>query len=165
MRDSSPPATPDPAETAAADLFARVLHRTLTSLHKGGHVGASYRALAERVGSPYQHVGEWCQPLSGRVPKVTKVLRMGVRVAPAVLRALAAELEGSGARSVDLRDAAIGVQESAGRLARAVRDALADGVITDEEDGALEAVLLTAEADIAAVRAARAQHRARRSAA
>lgn len=158
-RDSSPPS--DPAETAAAGLSARVLHRTLAALHASGHVGATYRAIGERVGVPHQHVGEWCQEISGRVPKLTKILRMGARIAPAILRALAAEIEESGGRHVDLRDAALGVQESAGRLARCVREALADEHITDEEDAALEAVLLTAEADIAAVRAARAQHRAR----
>lgn len=154
MRDSSPPKAADPAETAAATLAARVLHRTLAALHAAGNGGATYRALGARVDVPHQHVGEWCQDLSGRTPKLTKVLRMGPSIAPAVLRALAAEVEASSPRAVDLRDAALGVQESAGSLASRVRAALADGHVDAEERQGIEAVLLAAEAEVAAVRAA-----------
>lgn len=161
MRDSSPPGAHDPAETAASDLVARVLHRTLAGLHQRGNSGASYRAIGERVGVSYQRVGEWCQPLSGRSPNLLKVLRMGPSIAPAVLRALAAEVEAQAGKVLDLRDVALGFQVMAGEYASRVRAALADDHITPEEDRELEAAELAVEAQVAASRAARAQRRSK----
>lgn len=158
-RDTSP--LSDAAETAAAAVAARVLHRTLAALHAGGHGGATYRAIGERVGVPHQHVGEWCQELSGRTPKLTKILRMGARIAPAVLRALAAEIETKSGQVLDLRDVALGFQVKAGEYAALVRAALADNHLDADENASLEATELEVEAQIAASRAARAQHRAR----
>lgn len=163
VRDSAPPS--DPSETAAAALAARVLHRTLAALYAAGHQGATYRAIGERVDAPYQHVGEWCQELSGRSPKLTKVLRMGVKIAPAVLRALAVEVEAQSGTVHDLRDVALGFQVKAGEYAACVRAALADDHLDADEDRALEATELEVEAQIAASRAARAQRRARGGAA
>lgn len=161
MTDSSPPGAHDPAETEASDTCARVLHRTLGALHKGGNGGASYRAIGERVGVSYQRVGEWCQPLSGRTPTLQKVLRMGPSIAPAYLRALAAEVEAQSGKVLDLRDVALGFQVMAGEYASRVRAALADDHVTPEEDRELEAAELAVEAQVAASRAARAQRRAR----
>lgn len=163
MRGSSPPGVPglrDPADVSANELVSQVLHETLAALRAAGNAGASYDAVATRVGVQKQHVYEWCTPGFDRSPKLTKVTRMGSHIAPAVLRALAAKLEArAGIR--DLRDAALGVQEAAGTVARSVREALADNEITDAEERALEASLLGAEAEIAATRAAIAKHRER----
>ena len=145
----------------AVALVATTLHETLRAAHAGGNAGATHRAIGARLGVAHQHVSEWCDPLSGRVLKLTRAVRLGSTLAPAFLRALASKIEARGGMKVDLRDAALGVQEAAGGLARCVREVLADGEIDDAEDRALEAALLAAEAEIAAVRAARAQHRAR----
>lgn len=147
-RDSSPPR----------------LDETLRAEHAAGNAGATHRAIGQRVGVPHQHVGEWRDPLSGRVLKLTKVVKLGPTLAPRFLRALAAKLEESAPHARrDIRDAVLEVQEAAGAIARCAREILADNHITDDEDLLLEAALLAAEAKLTAVRAARAEHRASRS--
>lgn len=160
-RDSSPPRPAHIEESAAIALVATTLHETFREEHAAGNLGATYRAAGERAGLPHQHVGELCNPVSGRTAKLHKPIMMGKRLAARFYRKLASKLEAQVRGTLDLRDAALGVQESAGKLARCVREALTDEVISDAEDAAIEATLLAAEADIAAVRAARAQHRAR----
>lgn len=161
MRDSSPPKAVDPAETAAVEIVATTLHDTLGTLFRSGNKGATYEAVGARCGVPKQHVGEWCQPLSGRSPRLAKIVRMGATIAPSVLRALAARIEAQSGRVLDLRDVALGFQVIAGEYAGRVRAALADDHLDTDEDAALEATELEVEAQIAASRAARAQRRAR----
>lgn len=159
---SSPATTP----TDMVRVVAEVTHETIDSAHRAGDRACTYRGLARGGEVPHQHIHDWTSPLSGRSPRAAVLFDvLGPRRsilwcerAAAKLRALLPQ-EASALK--DLRDAALGMQESAGRLARCVREALADDFITDDEDAAIEATLLAAEADIAAVRAARAQHRAR----
>lgn len=158
-RDSSPPQ--DPAETAAVVLVAEATHRTLQALYRDGNKGASYSAIGERCAVPKQHVGDWCNPLSGRSLKCSKVARMGPVIGPAVFRAMAADVEAQSGRALDLRDVALGFQVIAGEYASRVRAALADDHLDAHEDAELEATELAVEAQIAASRAARAQRRAR----
>ena len=159
-RDSSPP--PSTAVAGAQRVIAEVLHTTLTAQHRAGNAGATYEAVARRIGGSKQHVGEACDPLSGRTLSLTKAVLLGATIAPAFLRSLAARIESDAGHRADLRDATMAMQESTGSVAKTVRIALADGVVTDAEGADIEAALLAAEADIAATRAALAQHRARR---
>lgn len=161
MRDSSPPGCQvlrDPADTQANELVSSVLHETLGALRAAGNPGASYEAVGQRCGVPKQHVNEWCSPGYERSPKLAKIARMGPTVGPAVLRSLAARLEARAGHR-DIPDAALGLLESSGVVARCVREALTDGEISDAEERALEASLLGVEAEIAATRAAIARKR------
>lgn len=166
MRNLTPPTgasllpSSDAGDPEANELVSTVLHDTLAALRAAGNAGASYDAIGKRCGVPRQHVNEWCNPGYERTPKLTRIVRMGSTIGPAVLRALAAKLEARAGHR-DVRDAALGVQEAAGVVARSVRETLADGVILDAEERSLEAALLAAEAEIAATRAAIASHRAR----
>lgn len=102
--------------------------------------------------------------LSGRVLSLTKVVLLGPRTAPAYLRRLAAKIEAAAGAKVDLCHAALGVQGAAGTMACAVDTAIADGVVTEAEERAVETALLSIEAKVAAVRVSLRQHRDRRGA-
>lgn len=156
-RDSSPP--PSAAVAGAQVCIAEALRETLVEEHR--EHGTTYEHIAARIGGKKQHVSEMCDPLSGRALSLVKVALLGPRTAPAFLRRLAAKIEAAAGVKLDLRDAALAVSESAGSVARSVREALRDGVVTSGEAATIEAALLAAEADIAATRAAMAAARAR----
>ncbi len=150
-RDLSPDC--DPEETAAVRLVAEALRETLDAEHTTGNQGATCAAIGERCGVPRQRVSEWMNPLSGRTPKVEKAARMGPRIAPRFFRRLAAKIEAQHGAG-DLRDATLDVHDATGRLSQRVREALADGVITPEEEARIEAEILESEARLTATRAA-----------
>lgn len=150
------------SDAAAVEIIATALHETIRAQHAAGNGGATYRAIAKRLGVPYQHIGDWCSPLSGRVAKIVRLAQLGPILAPAFFRALAAKLEERAGVQRDLRDVALGTQERVGDLSRLVRAALRDGVIDADEERSLEAVFAGIEADVSAARAAVAQHRVKR---
>lgn len=160
---SSPPTV---TCTDMVRVVAEVTHETIDRAHRAGDKSCTYRGLARGSEVPHQHIHDWTNPLSGRSPRAAVLFEvLGPRRAVQWCERAAAKLRSllplDAHGPCDLRDAALGVQESAGRLAQCVREVLRDDHITDEEDAAIEATLLAAEAHIAAVRAARAQHRAR----
>lgn len=167
MRDSSPPRAPIAGETAAVSEVAEDLHAAIREEHAAGNLGATYAAAGDRAGVPKQHVGDWCNPLSGRTPKAHKIELLGARIALRFHRIRVARLEArlteqTATRSThDLRDVALGFQVIAGKYAERVRAALEDDHVDAAEDAALEAAEREVEAQIAASRAARAHRRAR----
>ena len=82
----------DAAKGEAVELCAAVLHDTLLAAHRAD-AKITYEEIAGRTGAKPAHVGEWCNPLSGRTVALYRVAMMGARVAPAVLRALADAIE------------------------------------------------------------------------
>lgn len=156
MRVSSP----DP-EAAADRLFSQTFRDTLRALKLTDNA-ISYTTVGDRLGVPKQHVGDWCDPLSERRPRVVQLIMLGPRVAPAIFRALAAAVEATveAAASVDLRELALGVQTRVGELSKSVNDAWRDRKLSLAEIEDIEARCHATSAETSAILAVCAQARA-----
>ncbi|MDO9020539.1 MAG: hypothetical protein Q8S73_36785 [Deltaproteobacteria bacterium] len=151
MKVSSPDAL-SAAKGGAVALCADVLRATLLSLHKAD-AAITYDAIGDRTGAKPQHVGEWCDALSGRTVALYKIAMMGPAVAPAVLRALADAIEaaatsqGKTRPAGELRKVVCDVMARVGELAASVNAGVADGSLDGAE-------IATIEADVHRIRAA-----------
>lgn len=142
----------DAAKGEAVELCAAVLHDTLLAAHRAD-AKITYEEIAGCTGAKPAHVGEWCNPLSGRTVALYRVAMMGARVAPAVLRALADAIEarakGKGG-AADLRKIVCDVMARVGELASSVNAGVADGTLDGGE-------IVAIEADVHRIRAALSQ--------
>lgn len=143
-----------PSRVRARALAASVLRDALASLVTAGHDAATQRAVAKRLGVSHTQMQRWC---GDGDPAVTlgDVLAMGPSVAAAVLRgALAAVAPPPPPGAACPQAIALSAFQHVGDLAETARRAVADGVVTHEEWGAVDARLDAMEADIARARAA-----------
>lgn len=144
-----------PRRVSARALASSVLRDTLAALAHHGHGEATQRAIATRLGVSHTQVQRWC---GDGDPAVTlgDVMAMGPRVAAAVLRgALAAVAPAPVTSAAPCPQAiALSALSHVGDLAETARRAVADGVVTAEEWGDVDARLDAMEADIARARAA-----------
>lgn len=156
MRVSSPD-----EEAAADNLLATTLRGTLRAL-KLTDPAISYTTVGARVGEPKQHVGEWCDTLSDRRPRVVQLMMLGPKIAPAVFRALAAAIEATveAAPSVDIRELALTVQTRVGELAKSVNEAWRDRKLSLGEIEDIEARCHATNAETSNILAVCAQARA-----
>ena len=165
MKFSSPDAL-SAAKGEAVALCADVLRATLHSLHKAD-AAITYPEIGERTGAKPQHVGEWCDALSGRTVALYRVAMMGPDVAPAVLRAVADAIEAGATERkaargtvADLRKIVCDVMARVGELAASVNAGVADGRLDGAEVVAIEADVHRIRAALSTIEAGLAQARA-----